>query len=229
MRSIANKCSLLIRCVMVGVLLTLTASCTTMTIDEVRSGYTDIGENESVVVIGRRHKSNYETELDFVRCVGNNLQSSQSDLNVISEQVFADNLYPWFEPRTAPVRMEALSNMLERPEITQRITDLGVRFIVWVDGSTETTDKAGSVACSIGPGGAGCIGFGTWDNESNYEASIWDFQSRTSVGQISADAKGTSYMPAIIVPIPLIARVKSNACKGLGDQLRGFLVSGEQG
>ena len=33
--------------------------------------------------------------------------------------------------------------------------------------------------------------------------------------------QGTSYMPAIVVPvIPLLARVKANACKGLVIQLR---------
>ena len=199
------------------------AGCTTTTIDEVRSGYTGISEGDSVVVIGRRHKSDYETEGDFISCVGKGLARGDSAINIIDEQEFADSLYPWFEPRTAPVRIEGFQNLLKREEIWDRISAMGVRYIIWIDGSTVTTDSAGSIACSIGPGGGGCLGFGTWDNESNYEASIWDFENLTSVGQISTDAKGTSYMPAVVVPIPLIARVKSNACKGMGDQLKSFL------
>jgi hypothetical protein len=32
-------------------------------------------------------------------------------------------------------------------------------------------------------------------------------------------------MPAIIIPIPLIARPQAHACRGLTDQLREFLTS----
>lgn len=203
----------------------LLTACTTTVINETRQGYTGIADHESVVVLGRRHKSEYDTEIDFVQCVGESLKSSADKLNVIPEQAFADSLYPWFEPRTAPVRIEGLHNLLQQDSISDRIFELGIRYIIWVDGSTETTSSAGSIACSIGPGGAGCLGFGTWDNESLYEAAVWDFENMTTVGKIKADAKGTSYMPAVVVPIPLIARVKANACKGLSDQLRSFLVS----
>lgn len=225
MRS-ATGCSLSVFMITLGAtMFSMLTACTTTTIDETRQGYTGIADHESIVVLGRRHKSDYETEIDFVQCVGNALQGRESELSVIPEQTFADSLYPWFEPRTAPVRIEGLHNLLQQSDISQRIFDLGIRYIIWVDGSTETTSSAGSIACSIGPGGAGCLGFGTWDNESLYEAAIWDFENMTTVGKIKADAKGTSYMPAVVVPIPLIARVKANACKGLSDQLRSFLVA----
>ncbi len=204
------------------------AGCTTTTINEMRQGYTGITKSESIVVLGRRHKSDYETELDFVQCIGGEISGQKANVSVIPEQEFADNLYPWFEPRTAPVHLEGLNNLLQREQIAERITELGIRYIVWVDGSTERTSSAGSIACSIGPGGGGCLGFGTWDDESLYEASIWDFKNLTTVGKIKADAKGTSYMPAVVVPIPLLARVKANACKGLGEQLRSFLTSSEE-
>ena len=207
----------------------IAAGCTTTNVDEVRSGYTGMGQGESVVVLGRRHKSDHETEIDFIECVGKALQKGDGNFNVVREQEFADSLYPWFEPRTAPVRMSGFQNMLKRDDVSARITAMGVRYIVWIDGSTEVTDSAGSIACSIGPGGGGCLGFGTWDNESKYEAAIWDFENLVTVGQISTEAKGTSYMPAVVVPIPLIARVKSNACKGMGEQLRSFLGSPGQG
>ena len=209
---------------MATAILLLAVGCTTTNIDETRQGYTGIEDHESVVVLGRRHKGDYDTEIDFIQCVGSSLEG-KSSLDVVPEQEFTDRLYPWFEPRTAPVRIDGLHNLLQQKNISQRIFDMGIRYIIWVDGSTETTGSAGSIACSIGPGGEGCLGFGTWDNESLYEAAIWDFENMTTVGKIKADAKGTSYMPAIVVPIPLLARVKANACKGLSDQLRSFLIS----
>jgi hypothetical protein len=41
---------------------------------------------------------------------------------------------------------------------------------------------------------------------------------------VSADVSGTSYMPAFVVPIPLIARTQSAACSGLARQLSLFLA-----
>jgi hypothetical protein len=77
----------------------------------------------------------------------------------------------------------------------------------------------------VGPGGAGCIGFGTWDRESTYEASVWDLRQKETIARISASAEGTSYMPALIVPVPLIARVQSSACSALSDQLKTLFVA----
>ncbi len=98
--------------------------------------------------------------------------------------------------------------------------ELNLRYIVWVDGRTETVDKAGSISCGVGPGGAGCIGFGTWDDESKYEASVWDLRQSQSIATISTESAGTSYMPAVIVPVPIIARVRAAACDGLSAQLQ---------
>ena len=133
---------------------------------------------------------------------------------------FMNTFYPWFEPRTAPMSLKRFQALRNKPLFAQRLRESSLRYIVWVDGQTETVDKAGSISCAVGPGGAGCIGFGTWDDTSTYEASVWDLQKMDIVAQISAEASGTSYMPALIVPIPLIARVQSAACDGLATQLK---------
>jgi len=43
------------------------------------------------------------------------------------------------------------------------------------------------------------------------------------VGTINTDASGQSYLPALVVPIPLIARVEANACNRLATQLKDFV------
>ena len=48
-----------------------------------------------------------------------------------------------------------------------------------------------------------------------------------SAGTITADVSGTSFLPALVVPIPLIARTRAAACKGLANQLQDFLVGDE--
>ena len=55
------------------------------------------------------------------------------------------------------------------------------------------------------------------------EATIWDFTDKVEVGRVSAATSGQSYMPAVIVPIPIIAPVQGTACDSLGDQLLEYL------
>ncbi|WP_444891336.1 hypothetical protein [Microbulbifer sp. DLAB2-AA] len=204
--------------------LLILSGCTTVVIDEYRRSDGELAAGDSVVILGRRHSSDYETEPNLIDCVGRELHNPEMGVNIIPEKEFIDLMYPWFEPRTAPMHVRSLDRLMENKEVRERMESYGVKYIVWIDGSTETTASAGSISCTISTGGAGCFGFGTWDKESDYEASVWDFRDRELSGKLSADAKGTSYMPAIVIPIPLIARVQNNACKGMAVQLQQFLV-----
>lgn len=201
-------------------------ACTTTTIDQFRQGATGINEGEAVVILGRRQGAAYETRAEFVQCVGERMARGSNAVRVIPEPQFVDALFPWFEPRTAPLRSEDLQQLMAQPLVTEKMSEFGIRYIVWLDGQTETTSRMGSISCAVGPGGGGCFGFGSWEDDSSFEARVWDVSSHTSVGTISADANGQSYMPAVFVPIPLIARVEANACNSLANQLKQF-VQGE--
>ena len=56
---------------------------------------------------------------------------------------------------------------------------------------------------------------------------LWDLEGLESAGTVSADVSGTSFLPALVIPIPLIARTQTKACKGLADQLKLFIVAEE--
>ena len=98
--------------------------------------------------------------------------------------------------------------------------------MIWIDGRTQDTNSSGSMTCGVGPTGAGCFGFGTWGTESEYEATIWNFDDGAEVGKMSAVTSGQSYMPAVVVPIPIIAPVQDTACDSLGTQLLQYLSAG---
>ena len=206
------------------VLVLVTAGCVNSTIDGMVTIPNDkVIKDGSIVILGRRHNSDYETEPEFIKCVGQHISSKSKLINVIEEQIFLDSLYPWFEARTAPLYLQNLEFLLENAIIRNNIMAMDIRFIIWIDGSTETSDEIGSVACGIGSGGAGCFGFGSWTSEAHYEATIWNFEKLDQAARITSDASGQSYMPAIILPIPIIAPVQSSACEGLGHQLLDFL------
>lgn len=206
----------------------LLSGCVTSTVDEMvfNAPTVESMEDASVVILGRRHASDYETEPDFINCVGDHIRRGNSEIEIIGELDFMNALYPWFEPRTAPLRPADIDRLLLQPPVADKLAALKTEYMIWIDGSTVQTNASGSMSCGVGPGGAGCFGFGTWGNDSNYEATIWDFTDKAEVGRVSTATSGQSYMPAVVVPIPIIAPVKGTACDSLGDQLIQFLSGG---
>lgn len=203
----------------------LGGGCVDATIEQYQQSAAVVTTGDRIVVLGRRHKNGYETESGFVDCVGGALGRGGDALAVVPETQFVDEMFPWFEPRTAPLRTRDLPELLANPLVSERIERQGLRYLVWLDGSTSTTDQAGSMTCTISPGAGGCFGFVSWARDSSYEASIWDLRTHENIGSVSTDASGTSYMPAIIVPVPIIARVQAQACDGMATQLRQFFTS----
>ena len=205
----------------------LLVGCVTTSVDEMTFEPSAVGdEGGSVVVLGRRHAPDYDTETDFIQCIGDRIAQQSDDIFVIQEQQFEDELYPWFEPRTAPFSLDRLDKLMAMPRVADKLGQLDIKYMIWIDGRTQGTNSSGSMTCGVGPTGAGCFGFGTWGTESEYEATIWNFSDWAEVGKMSAQASGQSYMPAVVVPIPIIAPVQDTACESLGTQLSEYLSSG---
>ncbi|MEM7100309.1 MAG: hypothetical protein AAF541_18730 [Pseudomonadota bacterium] len=203
------------------------SGCVTATVQQVRETTTSMTTDDAIVVMGRRNRpSQSESELDFVDCVARNVAAGEDGVQVITEQQFVDAMFPWFEPRTAPLNTNELPELLKQPVLAERLREIGLKYLVWLEGNTRRTAQSGSMSCSLTPGGGGCFGFLTWEKDSSYEASIWDAHSAKTAGRVSSDAAGTSYMPALVVPIPIIARVQSQACTSLAGQLKQFVQSG---
>lgn len=202
--------------------------CVTARVEDARDATTGLNDGESVVVMVKSYHQGNETEANYLRCVENALARGSAKLNVIPNQQFVDQLFPWFEPRTAPGDTKGLEELMERPGVTDAIDDMNVRYIVWLDGDTSRVTQGGSLSCAAGPGGGGCFGFAWWQDDADYEASIWDLNETEASGTVTADFSGTSFLPALVVPIPLIARTQSKACKGLAKQLQKFLTGTEK-
>ncbi len=202
----------------------LLTGCVTATVQEIRETDTAMTGGDTVVVLGRRSQpTTDETELDFITCVADNLDRGAQGLNVIEEQQFIDATFPWFEPRIAPLNNADLPEIIKQLPLARRLDQMQLKYLVWIEGSTQRIDQTGSMTCAVTPGGGGCFGFLSWENDSSYEASIWDVETGQNAGKISSEASGTSYIPAVIVPIPIIARVRSSACSSLANQLKAFI------
>ena len=194
----------------------------TTTIDEYRptGEAIELNANERVVVLGRRDAGHYETDREFIGCVGDKIRGA--NIQVLPEQEFIDAIYPWFEPRTAPKGLPRLKRLMQDASVKTQVDKRNVRYLVWLDGSTETLDSGGSISCAIGPGGGGCFGFAQWDKVSVYEAIVWDLNELTEKGRLRVDSEGTSYLIGAVAPIPFLTPVKSDACSSMGNQLKNF-------
>ena len=203
------------------------SACVTQRVENIRQEGTGINEGEGVVIMAKSYHLGNQTEAKFISCVGEAVSRGNSGLNVLPYQEFIDSLFPWFEPRTAPAETKNLNALMNRPLVSEKIKSTGARYIVWLDGDTDRVDGGGSMSCAAGPGGGGCFGFAWWQNDANYQASIWDLSELKAAGTVSADVSGTSFLPAIIIPIPLIARAQNKACIALANQLKLF-INGEE-
>ncbi len=200
------------------------SACMTTRIEQSKNTATSINDDESVVILEASYHSGNETEDGFLDCVSNSVQKGANGIEVYPDDKFMDALFPWFEPRTMPKGPESLPDLLKKHGVADRLYESGVRYIIWVNGNTERTSGGGSMSCAVGPGGGGCFGLTWWENDSIYEAAIWDIRDAKSAGEVSASVHGTSVIPALIVPLPFIARTQSAACKGLARELQTFIA-----
>lgn len=201
--------------------------CTTSSVQDVRRGDTGIAPGEAIVIMAKSYHLGNETEAKYIKCVEDSLAQGSNGLRVIPSNEFVDMLFPWFEPRTAPAETKNLAKLMNRPGVAEKIAEQNIRYIVWLAGDTEKVAGGGSLSCAAGPGGGGCFGFAWWQKDADYDASVWDLDGLESAGTVSTDVSGKSYMPALVIPLPFIARTQARACHTLADQLHSFIVDEE--
>ena len=203
-------------------LIITTVGCSTTRIDEeVNTAFTISGD-ESIVLLSNSYHTGNQTELDFMDCLNNSILKKQDTFEIIPTRQFQNLFYPWFEPSTAPQSIEDLPKILGNELIKEKLSAMKIKYLIKITGESKTNASSGALSCAAGPGGGGCFGFAWWDDTSAYNASVWDLSQETSVGNVSANVTGTSMIPAIIIPIPILARTQSNACDGLSDQIVNF-------
>ena len=190
-------------------------------VEESREMPTKIAKGEAVVILAKPQIEGAGAEDGFMDCVSDKLRR-QRPSPCTATMTSSTRCFPGSSPAPRLPKPEAVATLLTHPGVSEKVADSGVRYVVWLDGGTQKTDGGGSIACGAAPGAAGCIGFGWWEKESDYEATIWDLQQARSAGSVGTNVTGTSAIIGAIVPLPFIARVQSAACNRMADQLRSF-------
>src|SRR5689334_25027176 len=196
------------------------SGCMQARIEESRELATPVAKGERVVILAKPQIEGSGAEDSFMDCVSESMSDGRHGIAVHDNNEFVDKMFPWFEPSTAPARPEALSALLARPGVADRVTESGVRYVVWLDGSTRKTDGGGSLACGAAPGGAGCIGFGWWQKESAYEATIWDLKQAKMAATGGPNARATRAIIGPVEPLRSTPRAQGPACNRRATRLR---------
>lgn len=165
-----------------------------------------------------------QSSMDFSECVLKGMHRANRKLTFVDSQEFRDTFFPWFEPGTAPEKADDLVLLLNKPLVQEKITQLGLRYVISVSG---TTDESGWDH-DIGAGGYIILiwgGHGKKYYHTTITTKIWDLEKPTSSSNFSVEKSGNSYYFCLIIPIFYIpSTAESHACKEMGEKLVRFVT-----
>jgi hypothetical protein len=171
---------------------------------------------EAIVIFPNSMGAASPEDVKFSRCVERAFLRNMPNQRFVDHNAFRDALFPWFEANTAPRTPDELNQLLAKPLVQSRISQLGVGYVIAIAGGT--TEKGGLRPFACGYIG-GCIGLSWWDRRTNLTVLVWNLEKGGEVGEVEAKASGTAIMPAFLVPIPYIPMTETTACKELGRRL----------
>lgn len=155
-----------------------------------------------------------------IGCIGPPLQSMQPVIAVASvDERTRMQFFPWLEPATAPLGMAALNTFLATPEVRARFRALGIRYLLAYEGGTETDFGSGGIACGAGMGGGGCFGVAWGERVSEFKVQLFDLAAAETPAEFHVRKSGGTFMPAFILPIPIIPATEGIACEALARQI----------
>ena len=154
-------------------------------------------------------------------CLIEALSEPGSPVVIFDSDTFRAQLYPWFEHKTMPRTSEALKKLLSKKLVRKKIEELDVRYVISVTGTTDTdwSSEGGEIFCGDL---SGCFGMGWYPRKSEYFAEVLDLQDATEKYGFQATVTGINIVPALGLPIPLLAPTKLVTCAKFSSQLMEF-------
>jgi len=162
---------------------------------------------------------------DIEECLVSRIHDVAPEIVLIPQRVIRDALFPLLEPATAPETEEEFAALLSREEVRRRLASRGLRYLVAFAGETMRPGWKGGILCGgggagSGPvGGAGCFGFAWQDETTALSATIWSLADANVAQREDAKAEGTSVVPAFLLPVPILAQTRQEACNELGSRI----------
>ncbi len=187
----------------------------------------------SIIFVGEdvlplKGESDVSIDEDIVSCLENRIKKHNPDQAFISYYQFVNTMFSDLPDREVPRGPESFSTFLADEKFYKDALSLGVRYLIFVSGSTRVTTMETieyDFFVPTFPLGFGLI-YDTRDVKTRLTASILDLQQRETVtddlGNIS---EGTSWFAFLfVIPIWYSTSTESNACEDIGNRLGKILL-----
>jgi hypothetical protein len=162
-------------------------------------------------------------EQRVLACVQDAVSEEYRQQRVITFDEFSRATFPGMAPESVPRNPEYYATLLESRKFREKTQPLGLRYIVFVGGVTET-DSWGGAGCVVSPHGGGCLGYWEWNKASHLGASVLDLKKPAPAKKLEATASGRAWLAVVIVlPIGVPSEPSAAACDKLGTRVARFL------
>ena len=201
---------------------------------------TDIRAAESkavppaVTIITVRQYS-YEQGVEIVRneklltdCIQNAIRRVNPNQDFIPFEKLTRLVFTNLPAHRVPRNPEYLEMLVKDPRFLNGAGSLGLRYLVFVGGTTETTISSSGGCVGGGPApAAACLAFVFFDKDSQISASVMDIHKLNFVEtDIKQGASGTSWIGILgFIPLGYYSPTVEQACNSLGQRVGAFLIA----
>jgi len=179
---------------------------------------------DAVVFVRDRGDWLYGDASEAQRCIGAPFQDLMPTVPVVPFDRLRLALFPWLEWSTAPRTDEQLLDLIKRPDVARELGRLRVRYLVHAGGATSTDFSHGGVLCGATAAGGGCFGFSWGTRESAYNATVIDLAAAVPLTTEAVRRHSGAYMPAFVIPVPIIGPTKADACREIARRIHDRLT-----
>lgn len=156
---------------------------------------------------------------DIEDCLTARIHEVAPEIVITGQRAIRDALFPLLEPATQPATEADFASLLAREEVRARLVHRGLEYLIVFTGGTRKDEPGGFILCGGGFGAGGCLGF-SWRGETTaLDAALWSLDDGVKLGHESARAEGKFVMPAFVLPMPIPARTRAEACHELGSTI----------
>ena len=207
--------------------------CTEIQVQEQRKTETAIGANEKISFILDRStikdvEDAQKIEVKIEKCIDKALKKLDPPVQTVSAESFRNAAFPDMDYLSVPSSLDSLMTLLKSSNFRERIKPLGLRYLLVLH--SEYSSKAEPVGgCFGGGGGAACLAFIVWNNETKMSAGVLDLAKVCNAGEVNAQAVGHPWVGIVLIfPLGFPAFSEGPACDALGKQVATFIVGNRQ-
>ena len=156
---------------------------------------------------------------DIEACLTARIHEVAPEIVVTPQRTIRDTLFPLLEPATQPATEAGFAALLAREDVRARLLRRGLQYLIVFSGGTREDTPGGFILCGAGYGGGGCLGF-IWQGETTaLDAALWSLDDSVKIRHEGAKVEGTFMMPAFVLPVPIPALTRAQACHELGSRI----------